>query len=194
METGPVMIVSGTNRPDSNTLRVARVIQELYNGAGRPAELFSLSELPPEAFLPTVYAEKPAAVMDVQERVVRASGLHVVTPEYNGSFPGLLKHFIDLLKFPDSFEAKPVAFVGLGAGGFAGVRPVEQLQMVFAYRNAHVFPDRVFLPSVRTKLGPDGRVNDAAIQKRLTDQVTGFCDFIRRLKREPSGSAAGRAE
>ena len=40
--------------------------------------------------------------------VLQAEGLIVVTPEYNGSLPGVLKYFIDMLKFPESFEQRPV--------------------------------------------------------------------------------------
>ena len=51
-----------------------------------------------------------------QQRVLDAAGLHIITPEYNGSFPGVLKYFIDMLKFPESFVEKPVAFTGEAAG------------------------------------------------------------------------------
>jgi len=41
-----------------------------------------------------------------------------------------------------------------------GLRAVEQLQMVFGYRNAHVFPERVFIPTVAQKFPADGRPID----------------------------------
>ena len=113
----------------------------------------------------------------MQRRVLDAAGLHVVTPEYNGSFPGVLKYFIDLLKFPESFDRKPVAFVGVAAGTWGALRSVEQLQMIFGYRNAHVYPDRVFVPGVGGKLDPDGRLNDAALDERLARQAKGFAEF-----------------
>ena len=40
----------------------------------------------------------------------------MVAPEYNGSIPGALKYFIDLLPFPEAFEDRPVAFVGIASG------------------------------------------------------------------------------
>src|SRR5437667_4808 len=80
--------------------------------------------------------------------IVRAAGLVVISPEYNGGMPGILKYFIDMLKFPESFAARPVCFVGLAAGVWGALRPVEQLQAVFGYRNAHLYPERVFLPKI----------------------------------------------
>ena len=61
-----------------------------------------------------------------------------------------------MLEFPESFEAKPVCFTGLAAGMWGALRPVEQLQAIFSYRNAHILPQRVFLPIVNNLLTPEG--------------------------------------
>ena len=106
----------------------------------------------------------------------------VVTPEYNGGMPGVLKYFIDMLKFPESFERRPVCFVGLAAGVWGALRPVEQLQMIFGYRNAHIFPERVFIPGVGSVINSEGQVSDPEIVKRLRKQAQGFTDFVARLK------------
>lgn len=172
-----IFIISGTNRRPSNTLRVAEVVQSHYGSAGVASELFCLADLPLEIFSPEAYAKKPKAFEAIAAKVLAAAGLHVVVPEYNGSFPGILKHFIDMLKFPESFEHKPVAFVGLANGHWGGLRGVEQLQMVFGYRNAHVYPDRIFVPSVQHKLDGDGRINDAELDARFDRQARGFAKF-----------------
>ena len=182
MPDHPILILSGTNRPASNTLRIAKLVLEQYRQQGLNAELYDLCDLPAAVFLPSVYASKPAEFMVVQQRVLDAAGLHVVTPEYNGSFPGILKYFIDLLKFPQSFDRKPVAFVGLADGAFGGLRPVEQLQMVFGYRNAHIYPDRVFIAGIRNQLDAQGQLNDAALRDRLAKQVQGFARYSGAVK------------
>ena len=177
MGTGPILIISGTNRPNSNALRVARVLERHYQAAGAASEIFSLQDLPPEMFDPGAYAHKPPAILALQQRILAARWLHVVTPEYNGSFPGVLKYFIDMLKFPESFEHKPVAFTGEAAGQWGGLRPVEQLQQVFGYRNAYVYPDRVFIPGITKIMDADGNIADAAINDRLAKQAAGFARF-----------------
>jgi len=173
-----ILIIAGTHRPGSNTQKVAGTIHRHYLAAGQDAEIYSLAEMPADIFSPAAYATKPQAWLAVQQRVLDARGLHVVTPEYNGSFPGVLKHFIDMLKFPESFEKKPVAFVGNSAGVWGGLRAVEQLQMIFGYRNAYAFPERVFIPAVHTKLDDAGRLTDADLDARLSKQVVGFDAFI----------------
>jgi chromate reductase len=172
-----ILIIAGTNRPNSGSLKIASALHGHYTAAGAESEIYSLTEMPAELFNPDSYAKKPASWLPVQQRVLEAAGLHVITPEYNGSFAGALKYFIDMLKFPESFEHKPVAFTGVANGVWGGIRAVEQLQMVFGYRNAHMFPDRVFVPALHTRLNDQGHVSDAAIDGRLAKQAAGFARF-----------------
>jgi NAD(P)H-dependent FMN reductase len=96
--------------------------------------------------------------------------------------PGVLKYFIDMLKFPESFEQRPVCFTGVAAGVWGALRPVEQLQAIFGYRNAYIYPERVFLPQINSLLDADGRLTDAALLKRLLSQAEGFAHFVERVK------------
>src|SRR5438046_8809672 len=109
-----VTLIVGTNRPGSNTRKAARHVEEIYRELNVPLNVLDLAELPPEISNPTSYAKKPPAFARFAEGVLAATGLIVVTPEYNGSVPGVLKYFIDMLKFPESFEQRPVCLVGLG--------------------------------------------------------------------------------
>ncbi len=175
-------LVVGTNRPDSNSRRVARNVEEVYAALNVPLRVLDLAALPPEIFAATSYGEKPASFRPFSERILSASGVIIVTPEYNGSFPGVLKYFIDMLKFPESFEKRPVCFVGLSAGIWGALRSIEQLQLIFGYRNAYLYPERVFLPQINGKLGPDGRLTDPELVERLKNQAAGFVKFVESVK------------
>jgi chromate reductase len=177
MPDGSILIISGTNRPGANTLKVARIIEGHYRDAGIKTDFLSLADMPLEVFQGTAYASKPPEMVAIQQRVLDAAGLHVVTPEYNGSFPGVLKYFIDMLKFPESFERKPVAFIGEAAGTWGGLRSVEQLQHIFGYRNAHIFPERVFIPGIVKQLDANGKLIDPALDERLKNQCINFAQF-----------------
>src|SRR5213075_1563620 len=177
-----ITLIVGTNRPGSNTRKVAAHIEEIYAGLKVPLHVLDLSQLPPEIFSPTSYAEKPRAFQPFADAVLNAAGLHVVSPEYNGGIPGVLKYFIDMLKFPESFSNRPVCFVGLAAGMWGALRPVEQLQAIFGYRNAYIYPNRVFLPAIHDRLDAGGRLKDAELLDRLRTQANGFVDFVEKLK------------
>jgi chromate reductase len=182
MSIGPILVISGTNRPQSYALKVAGLLEQEYRALQIPVEVLALTELPMEVFAGEAYQTKPAEMVAIQKRVLEAGGLHIVTPEYNGSFPGVLKYFIDMLQFPESFEGKCVAFVGEALGSWGGLRSVEQLIQIFGYRNALIYPDRVFIPNVAGKFGADGQMTDEAIHKRLKKQAAGFAKYVATLK------------
>jgi chromate reductase len=177
-----ITLISGTNRPGSNTRKVTAVIEGIYRDLGVPTRVLDLHDLPPALFAPEAYASKPAAFEPFAQAVLDASGLVVVTPEYNGSFPGVLKLFIDHLKFPESFEARPVAFVGLSAGIWGAIRSVEQLQAIFGYRNAFVFPKRVFMPGIGNSINEQGEFTNADLTKRLQEQAAEYVTFVEQLR------------
>lgn len=178
-----LLVISGTNRPGAYSLQVARLMVDLLREAGAEARLLDLAELPPELFRPEAYAAKPAAFGPFQAAIDGCEGLLVVVPEYNGSFPGVLKYFVDMLAFPRSLAGLPCAFVGVASGTWGGLRAVEQLQMVFQYRHAHLYSQRVFLPNVTEVLGPDGRLLHLDLHERLQAQATGFVRFARQNRR-----------
>src|SRR4030095_3283452 len=175
-------LLIGTNRPGSNTRKVAATVEEVYAELNTPLRVIDLAKLPPEIFQASSYAEKPAAFKPFADGVLQASGLHVVTPEYNGGIPGVLKYFIDMLKFPESFERRPVCFTGLAAGIWGALRPGEQLQEIFRHRNAYLYPERVCLPGVGQLLNTGGRLQDAELLGRLKKQADGFVSFVERVQ------------
>lgn len=177
-----VVVISGTNRPGAQTRRLAGHVQASYAAVeGVDAQLLDLGALPIELLAPGAYAQKPAAFAPFAEAVLGADGLVVLSPEYNGSYPGVLKLFIDMLPFPVAFERRPVAFIGLAAGRWGALRAIEQLQGVFGYRNAFVFPNRVFVPGVGDGLDADGAPKDGATRGMIAAQVRDFVLFARQL-------------
>ena len=79
-------------------------------------------------------------VRALRRRLARADGFVVATPEYNHSFPAVLKFVIDLVDV--EWAGKPVAFVSYG-GVSGGLRAVEQLRLVFAELHAVSVRDTV---------------------------------------------------
>ena len=174
-------IIAGTDRPGSNTLNVAKYIQGLYRDQGEAVEIIDLVEVKPHLHTGPHYGKDEPALKPVLEKIMHSEGLIVVCPEYNGSMPGVLKYFIDHLKFPESFEYRPVCFVGLSAGMFGGLRPVEHLQQIFGYRNAFIFPERVFIMASHKALDAQGQISDDMIKGLLTQQVKNFRRFTEAL-------------
>jgi NAD(P)H-dependent FMN reductase len=177
-----ICLISGTNRQGSNTLKIAQLYKQIYDRLNIACELLDLSQLPQDLLRSDIYSLGSEGFKESFVAPILASkGLHLIVPEYNGSFPGVLKLMIDLLPFPESFDGRPVCFTGIAAGQFGALRSVEQLQMIFAYRNACLFSKRVFLPAVHELITASGGLTDADLLARMEFQASDFNDFINAL-------------
>lgn len=176
-----ITIIAGTNRPKSRSFEVSQVIQKKYAALGLEAGIMNLAEFNFSDLNGSQYGEgKPQWLEQTLEKIHRSEGLVIVCPEYNGSYPGILKYFIDHWSYPESFEYRPISLIGLG-GRFGGLRPVEHLQGVFGYRNAFIYPERVFLSDIWSNL-KEGQILNETMDKLLDSQCSGFSKFIEGLK------------
>ncbi len=176
-----VVVVCGTNREGALSRLLSAEVAECYKQQGVSVDVIDMNELPADALLPTAYKEQTPAVKKLVERFLASDGAHFVIPEYNGSYPGVVKLFVDMLPYPEGFDSRPCAFVGLAAGQFRSLRAVEHFQQVAGYRNAHIFPRRIFIGD-SFKQFVDGKLSDDELSDRLKKQVEGFLAFIKAVK------------
>ena len=177
-----IALIVGTNRPNSNTSKVAAHVADIFAALDEPPQIIDLHQLPIEVFQPTSYEKPPVTFEPFQEPLKRAEGVVVVTPEYNGTIPGIFKYYIDMLETPDDFKGMPVTFVGLAAGQWGAYRPVEQIQDLFAYLGAFVYPVRTHIARINDHLDEHGRIKTPEHIERLEKQAKGFLEFVRKVR------------
>ncbi|HSV47850.1 MAG TPA: NADPH-dependent FMN reductase [Ramlibacter sp.] len=128
----------------------------------------------------------PAEVMAVRERVRRADGVLIATPEYNFSLPGMLKNLLDWLSRGDDqpLSGKPIAIVSAATGPLGGARVQYDLRRVLLFVNAMVMPKpEVFIGQAQTKFTADGHCTDEATVKFLQAQMQAFASWIPAIRR-----------
>jgi NAD(P)H-dependent FMN reductase len=115
-----IPVILGTTRKGRMSAHAARfVTDELHKRDGVVTELIDVASLP----LPTDDAGEGIKNPAFSDTMIRADALVIVSPEYNHSFPGLLKHVLDsCLK---EYIHKPAGIVGVSAGVFGGVRGIQ---------------------------------------------------------------------
>jgi NAD(P)H-dependent FMN reductase len=126
----------------------------------------------------------PEPVATLKERLASADGLLVVTPEYNGSIPGVLKNAIDWLSRPASdiprvFGDKPVAIMGATPGG-AGTRLSQTawLPVLRALGTRAWFGKQLYVSSASTVFDAEGKLVDDKLAKHLAGFMAGFAAFV----------------
>lgn len=176
-----IVVVCGTNRAGALSRILAGEAAESYRERGHNVDLLDMSELPTEVIDANAYKEKAENLQAIVDRFVACDGAVFIIPEYNGSYPGILKLFVDMLPYPEGFDSRPCAFIGLSAGEFKSLRAVEHFQQVAGYRNAHIYPRRLFIGQSFEQF-KDGKLADEELSKRLQDQTDGFVNFIAMVK------------
>lgn len=146
-----IVVMIGSTREQ----RFGDVVARWFGGRTRRHEHLELDVVDlAEAALPATFPRGPdAAVSALSERLARADGFVVITPEYNHSFPAPLKQAIDLTGA--EWKAKPVAFVSYG-GLSGGLRAVEQLRQVFAELHTVTVRDTVSIHGARAAFDETG--------------------------------------
>src|SRR5690606_39071904 len=95
-----IEIVSGTDRPGSRTLTIAKHVLSVYQGLGANVNLIDLSQLNlSDLASGEYYKGAKGGYHEAVERCTNAQGIVLIVPEYNGSYPGILKLFIDYWKY-----------------------------------------------------------------------------------------------
>src|SRR5690242_5504400 len=128
------------------------------------SEITRQAEFAVDAIDPAVLAlpgrhsrEAAPGVLALRQRIGKADGFVIVTPEYNHSYPAALKFLIDSVY--EQWQAKPVAFVSYG-GVSGGLRAVEHLRGVFAELHAVTVRDTVSFANVWSHFDDDGMLRN----------------------------------
>lgn len=138
-----VLNIVGTTREGRKSIYAAEAVDEAFEQDGHDTEIFDLGEKDVTPLGNRTYKEDekpvPEFAQELSEKVQEADFIVITTPEYNHSYPGILKTALDHL-FPE-YEDKPFGFVTVSAGGFGGVRALNHLHDVVITFDGFIGPD-----------------------------------------------------
>src|ERR1700761_7623235 len=153
-----ITVISSTNRAGSSTLKVAQYYHRKLIEKGAEAELFSLAQLPPNIIETDLYGKRSKEFEPIQDIITRTDKFLFIIPEYNGSFPGVLKVFIDACSFPESFYEKKAALTGLSSGKYGNIRGVDHFTGVCHYMHLQVMPLKIHIGSINKEFDADNNL------------------------------------
>lgn len=162
-----IVAVVGSPTPLSRTRSlVAGVQQRIVQETGGKPRIVDIAELVPDLAVRTREEASPT-LAEALSAVEQADLLVVGSPVYKGLYTGLFKHFMGLIDYK-SLAGVPVALLATGGSDRHALVIDHQLRPLFGFFNAHTLPTGVFLSS---SAFVDGRIEDAALQNRLSTQV-----------------------
>lgn len=167
-----VVIISASVREGRNSHRVALYFNSyLEENKVAEAEILDLKSCNFPLFGERLkYQKEPlAAASEFAEKVRKADGVIIITPEYNGGYPASLKNVIDLLT--DEWKKKPVAICTVSDGIFGGTQVITSLQFVLWKMKVWTVNAMFPVPEVDKSFDENG----VAADKEATDKrAAGF--------------------
>lgn len=172
-----MLIISATNRPGSSTLKVAKYYQKTLRQKGVDAGLLSLSDLPDNLIKSDLYGQRSPEFQAIQDIINKTDKFIFIIPEYNGSFPGVLKVFIDACSFPDSFFDKKAALVGVSSGKYGNIRGIDHFTGVCHYMHLNVMSLKLHIAAIKTEFDTEGNLFKEDTVKFTHEQMDKFIKF-----------------
>ncbi len=173
-----IYIISGTNRQQAVSLQVAKIYQQEFKVLGVEAEIIDLKQLPADYLFSGLYenAGKNEIVNNFRAKMKVGKKFVFVIAEYNGSFPGVLKAFIDGLEFPDSFTNKKCALVGISAGIQGAVLGMSHLTDILNYCGANVLAQKPKLSLIGANI-KEGVITNELYMQLIKEHIQQLLDF-----------------
>jgi len=177
-----ITIIVGSNRKGNISSIIGEIykneLQKQYKG---DVKVVALEKMPSEVLNPDMYSKTNAWIEEVKkESIVPAEKFVFILPEYNGTFPGIVKLFIDSLSSLDadkSFFNKKAALVGLSAGKFGNWLGLEHFSVVMNYLKISTYHSKVSITNLWNYMEDGMKYNDPKSFEYIEKQITGFLKF-----------------
>jgi len=163
-----IAIISSSVRSGRNSHRVALYFSNyLEENNIAKADILDLKEYDFPLFDERLRLQKDPSpgALEFAARIRDADGVIIVTPEYNGGYPGSLKNVVDLLY--DEWRKKPVAISTVSDGPFGGTQVITSIQFSLWKIGAWTVPAMFPVPRVTEAFDEQGKPADrSAVDKR----------------------------
>jgi chromate reductase len=162
-------IISGTNRIGSHTEKVAKEYQRILSKKNIEAKIFTLLDL-------DVLHRSPEFLKIESEILIPTQKFIFIIPEYNGSYPGVLKTMIDNSDIKKVWYFKKALLTGVATGRAGNLRGMDHLADTLHYLKMHVHYNKLPISLIDKMLDKKGRLNEET-SKVVNDQVDEFISF-----------------
>lgn len=177
-----IVAIVGSIRKDSYNLKLAKYIQKRYQDRFE-LEILNLRELP--FYDQDIEMNPPEVVKNFKQKVASSDAVLWVTPEYNGTIPGVLGNAIDWLSRVDKVMiGKPSWIIGASMGNLGTVKAQLHLRDILfaAGISSPLLPgNEVYVGAVHEKLDETGELTHEPTVQFLDTVVDHFIDWITRI-------------
>ncbi|MFT7588806.1 MAG: chromate reductase [Limisphaerales bacterium] len=170
-----ITIISGTNRPGSRTRQVCGIYSTLLSAKGVENQILDIADLPEDSFASSTEVHQGLEAV-ISEFIQPVNALIIISPEYNGSIPGVLKALIDHSDVK-AWYGKKSCLTGIASGRAGNLRGLDHLASVLMHCKGTVLPNKLPISSIHTVLN-EGEIGHEETAKAIENQIDEFLAFI----------------
>ena len=148
-----IAVLAGTTRKQSESIKAAQYVAKI----GTQQQNVEIIFVDPKDFnFPGDGNSQEDKDSNYSKITAKADAFFIVTPEYNHSFPGSLKRMLD--SELETYNHKPVAFVGCSNGNWGGTRAIESLVPAIRETGLVAMSWDVYFPYVQNIFDENGKI------------------------------------
>lgn len=171
-------IIAATNRPGSETIKVAKAYQKLMSAQGINAQLLDMKEVTGALIHDDMYEDSVGHMKDLQEKYLIPTEKFVfIVPEYNGSMSGILKLLIDASDVKKCWYYKKACLVGVADGRAGNLRGLDHLTNILHHIKMNVLPNKIPISKIGEEIDDTGDLLKPATIGVLSKQITELINF-----------------
>lgn len=173
-----ITVLSCTNRQHNLTQILAEFYYKSLISSGANAKLLDFRNIPERMMFDNPVFNGNGVEMQqiADEFIIHSEKIVFIIPEYNGSYPGILKVFIDGMK-PEWFKNKKAAIVGMSTGRAGNLRGMDHLTDILMYLGMHVMNNRLPVSRFHTLLDEKKQIIDAYTVTALNNHAHQLVNF-----------------
>jgi len=172
-----IPIILGTAREGRQSEKVAKFMLQETLKTGLETEIIDVRNFRIKA---TDNTEKSPLAKKLAEKVNKADGFIIVSPEYNHGYPGELKMMLDMLY--KQYAKKPVGICGVSSGGLGGARMIQQLRLTCIGLNMVPINQAVYFSVVQDLFDEKDVIKDNSYYNRAKNFLDELIWYAKSLK------------
>ena len=186
-----ILAFASSTRRESFNKKLVAIAAQGAGEAGAEVRLIDLKDFPLPLFDQDLEADQgmPEMGKKLKKLFIDHDGLLIASPEYNSSFPAVLKNAVDWVSRPAPGEPSLAAFRGKVAtlmsaspGALGGLRGLAHVRSILGNIGVIVLPGQIAVAQAHEAFNPDGTLKDPKRQAGIEGLGRTLAEFLAKLK------------
>ena len=179
-----ILAFAASLRKGSVNGMLIKIASSIAKQQGHDVELIDFAEFDVPVYNGDIEESKgvPQGALKLKDKMEKADGVMISSPEYNYSIPGTLKNLIDWtsrIRPQQPFKERNMLVMSASPAMAGGVRGLWHLRVPLEGLGAFVYPEMFSLAIAHDAFDQEGTLKDKKLMSNLESNIKGFLEHIK---------------